>query len=178
MASIEVIQGPETGRTVQIAGDEVILGREGNPLRLTDGTVSRQHARLSCTDDTWSIQDVGSVNGTFVNGTKISKSVELNIGDQIRCGRTLLVFGAKTGTPAMDVDENGGLLEASIMASVPASDDSVIIPTPEAGVEAIGNLQFERIGQHIQVNAIAVINDSGKSAEFAAAAEAAKAAPL
>ncbi|MDK1032633.1 MAG: acetyl-CoA decarbonylase/synthase complex subunit gamma, partial [Planctomycetia bacterium] len=45
-------------------------------------------------------------------------------------------------------------------------------------VEAIGNLQFERIGQHIQVNAIAVINDSGKSAEFALAAEAAKAAPL
>ncbi|MDP6379788.1 MAG: acetyl-CoA decarbonylase/synthase complex subunit gamma, partial [Phycisphaerae bacterium] len=45
-------------------------------------------------------------------------------------------------------------------------------------IEAISGLQFERIGQHIQVNAIAVMNESGKADAFAAAAEAAKAAPL
>jgi len=143
MASIEVIQGPETGRVLQLAGNEATIGRGQTTLRLSDGTVSRQHARLFQRDGQWVIEDVGSANGTFVNGVRLTRPAPLKAGDQIRCGRTLLVFGPRRDEPAppLDVDANGQLLEASIMASVPASDDSVIIPTPEAGAEAIDTLR-------------------------------------
>ena len=144
MVSIEIIQGPDQGRIVQLTGSEAVIGRQSEALRLTDGTVSRQHARLTQRNGRWSIEDMGSVNGTFVNGVKVATITRLHRGDQIRCGRTLLVFGARGegGTPLLEVDENGGFLEASIMASVPASEDSIIIPTPEAGAEAIDNLRI------------------------------------
>jgi two-component system NtrC family sensor kinase len=143
MVSIHIIQGPDQGRTVQVSGTEATIGRQSETLRLSDGTVSRQHARLTQRDGEWSIEDTGSVNGTFLNSVKITRASRVHVGDQIRCGRTLLVFGGRgdTRTPPLDVGEDGGFLEASIMASVPASDDSVIIPTPEAGAEAIENLR-------------------------------------
>ena len=144
MVTIEIIQGPEKGRTFQVAGEQALIGRQSDTLRLTDSAVSRQHARLGQSNGSWIIEDIGSVNGTFLNGVKLAKPTRVHMGDQIRCGRTLLVFGGRSGgtAPPMDVDANGGFLEASIMASVPASDDSVILPTPEAGAEAIGNLRI------------------------------------
>jgi len=142
MASIEVIQGPDKGRTIPLRDHEAMIGREGEALRLSDSTVSRRHARLSRQDGQWFIEDLGSANGTFVNSARISRPARLHVGDQIRCGQTLLVFGGPMPhAPPLDVDEDGGFLEATIRASVPANDDSVIIPTPEAGAEAIGTLR-------------------------------------
>ena len=143
MASVEVIQGPDKGRVFELGDDETIIGRQSDAVPLSDGTVSRQHARLSPQDGAWLIEDVGSVNGTFLNGVRITHPTRLHLGDQIRLGRTLLVFAAGEGpAPRMDVDENGRLVEASIMATVPASADSVVIPTPEAGAEAIESVRI------------------------------------
>ncbi|HET6430240.1 MAG TPA: ATP-binding protein [Phycisphaerae bacterium] len=142
MASIEVIQGPDKGRTIPLRDSEALIGREGDTLRLSDSTVSRRHARLSREKGRWFIEDLGSANGTFLNSARITRPARLHVGDQIRCGQTLLVFGGPMPhAPPMDVDENGGFLETTIRASVPANDDSVIIPTPEAGAEAIGTLR-------------------------------------
>jgi len=143
MVSVEVIQGTDKGRTFRLDDDEQTVGRESPTVPLTDGTVSRHHARLSHRNGTWTIEDLGSVNGTFLNGVRVNKPLPVTAGDQIRVGRTLLVFGSGAAAAAapLDVDENGRFLEASITATVPASDDSVIIPTPEAGAEAIGTLR-------------------------------------
>ncbi len=143
MASVEVIQGPDKGRSFELGDGEALIGRQSKDIPLTDGTISRNHAHLRGDGGTWTIEDVGSVNGTYVNGVRVSRASRLHLGDQIRCGRTLLVFGgAKAATPQLDVDESGGLVEASIMARVPAADDSVVIPTPEAGAEAIENIRI------------------------------------
>jgi len=142
MVSMEVIQGTDKGRVFRLDEDEQIVGRESPTVPLTDSTVSRQHARLSHRNGTWMIEDLGSVNGTFLNGLRVNKPLPMSAGDQIRVGRTLLVFGSGAAAAApLDVDENGQFLEASITATVPASGDSVIIPTPEAGAEAIGTLR-------------------------------------
>ncbi len=144
MITVEVIQGPEKGRVIDVPdAGETVIGRESEEFALADSTVSRRHSQLARVDGHWEIDDLGSANGTFVNGIKIGKTTRLYTGDQIRCGNTLMVFeGAPGETPSLDLDENGQMLDAAIVATVPSSDDSVIIPTPEAGAEAIDNLRL------------------------------------
>ncbi len=144
MVSIEVIQGPDKGKVFEVSQSDTVIGRESDGTPLTDGTVSRRHARLVEVNGHWEIADDGSANGTFVNGIRITKPTRLHTGDQIRCGATLLVFEAVAGGAGarLDVDENGRFMEAAIVATVPSSDDSVVLPTPEAGAEAIDNLRI------------------------------------
>ena len=68
----------------------------------------------------------------------------LQQGDQIRVGSTLLVFGGAgpAASRGLDLDEDGRLVDSAIIATVPSNEDSVIVPTPEAGVQAIGNLRI------------------------------------
>ena len=63
------------------------IGRDpGNGLRLSHDTVSRAHAELSMRDGLWVIRDLGSTNGTTVNGRRVSGSAVVRDGDQIGFG--------------------------------------------------------------------------------------------
>ena len=147
MATIHVIQGPDKGRRFELANQgENVVGRRDSSIELSDNTVSRQHFRLTRDGGNWRLDDLGSANGTFLNGVRVGKSMPVQPGDQIRCGRSLLVFAkgdeAAPGMGGVDLDDEGRLVDAAIVATVPSSEDSVIIPTPEAGAEAIGNLRI------------------------------------
>ncbi len=143
MPSIQVIQGPDKGRTFQIIDGENVIGRQAEEVPLGDGTVSRYHARLARRNGAWMLEDLGSANGTYLNGERLEKAGEVTRGDQIKCGATLLVFGQDDEVPAsVDVDENGQLVDAAIVATVPSNEDSVIIPTPQAGADAIDALRI------------------------------------
>lgn len=143
MASILVIQGPDKDRPFDLYDGENIIGRQNCAVKLTDKTVSRRHAKLTPRDGTWMIEDLGAANGTYLNGVKLGRPLLVNRGDQIRCGSTLLVFGGGRPTePGLDLDENGSLIDAAIVATVPSNEDSVVIPTPEAGAEAIENIRI------------------------------------
>lgn len=143
MASVKIIQGPDKDRTFELHEDENVIGRQSGPVTLTDGTVSRRHSRIKSSGEDWVLDDMGSANGTYLNGVKVKRSVTIHTGDQIRCGATLLIFtGSGERIASVDVDENGSLVDAAIVATIPSSEDSVIIPTPEAGEQAIGNLRI------------------------------------
>jgi len=141
VASIQVIQGADKGRTFELREGENIIGRQSRSVRITDGTVSRHHAKLWPENGTWLIEDLGSGNGTYVNGVRLSGPYEVHRGDQIRCGSTLLVFEG-TEAASVDVDEEGNLVDAAIVARLPSNEDSIIIPTPEAGAQAIDSLRI------------------------------------
>lgn len=144
VATIHVIQGPDKGRSYELLPEENIIGRLSETVQLSDGTVSRRHSRLVAQDGVWQIEDLGSANGTFVNGVKLRRPHDLKQGDQIRVGGTLLVFGGPGPRPVtggVQIDEESALVDSAIMATVPSNEDSVILPTPEAGAEAIGNLR-------------------------------------
>jgi signal transduction histidine kinase len=150
LASVLVIQGPDKGRNFELVDGENVIGRQSPTVQLGDGTVSRQHARVQRQGEAWTIEDLGSANGTYVNGIRIKAPTRLKRGDQIRTGSSLLVFGGAPAPPApLDVDEEGRLVDAAIVARVPSNEDSVIIPTPEAGKAAIGNLRiiYDLIGE-------------------------------
>ena len=70
-----------------------VLGRyAGCPVDLNpDALVSRQHARLDYQAGQWVITDLGSDNGTFVNGQQVS-SQALQLGDEVRVGNTQMRF--------------------------------------------------------------------------------------
>jgi signal transduction histidine kinase len=142
--SVQVIQGPDKGRTFELRDGENTIGRWGCTVGLTDRTVSRQHARIALSDGQWLLEDLGSANGTHLNGVPLNRPGAVHRGDQIKCGSTLLVFGGKDSAlrATVDVDENGRLIDAAIVATVPSNEDSVVIPTPEAGERAIGNLRI------------------------------------
>jgi pSer/pThr/pTyr-binding forkhead associated (FHA) protein len=66
------------------------IGREDCEITLTDTEVSRRHARIRALDDALAIEDLGSTNGTSVNGERIMGLVELKDGDTITMGNSAL----------------------------------------------------------------------------------------
>ncbi|GAA3867740.1 DUF1707 and FHA domain-containing protein [Streptomyces sedi] len=63
------------------------IGRAaGSGLRLNDSSVSRYHAQLRGTPTGWTLRDLGSANGTWVNGRRVADNVPVRPGDQVRFG--------------------------------------------------------------------------------------------
>ena len=79
------------GRSIPVT-DALVVGRGADvDLRLVDAAVSRRHARLSVTDATVMLEDLGSTNGTFVNGRKVDAAA-LRDGDRLTFGSSTVVF--------------------------------------------------------------------------------------
>ncbi len=70
------------------------LGREGCDVVIPDAQASRRHAEIVCEGGTWVLSDLGSTNGTFVNGYRVQGSRNLQPGDKIRIGAIIMTFGA------------------------------------------------------------------------------------
>lgn len=141
MATLFVLQGPDKGRQLRTDDDVVLIGRGSSQVPLTDQTVSRRHAELRSSDNGWSLVDLNSANGTYINGVRLTKPVRLKHGDQIRVGSTLLVYGGDESiqqftrgnipTDLVALDAGSLSVDASIMASVASNEDSVIMAAPE-----------------------------------------------
>jgi pSer/pThr/pTyr-binding forkhead associated (FHA) protein len=69
------------------------LGRdETNHMVLADASVSKRHAKISFDDGQFYLEDVGSVNGTFLNGERVAARTRLRPGDLLRLGTVILRF--------------------------------------------------------------------------------------
>lgn len=91
---LRVERGSEPGRvfTLPTVGDS-FLGRSNTcAVPIAGGKISRQHAKLYVLEQTVWVEDLGSRNGTAVNGRRIEGPTPLSPGDQIRIGRTWLAF--------------------------------------------------------------------------------------
>ena len=81
--------------------DEVSIGRvAGNDVVLANATVSSRHARLSRENGSWLVRDVGSTNGTFVNGQRIDSPVPLREGDELAVGQFRIRLASGKEAPA------------------------------------------------------------------------------
>jgi ABC transport system ATP-binding/permease protein len=90
---VVIVEGGSPGTRLSLDG-QLVLGREvDGPGRLAeDGRISRRHARLSKGEDgRIVVEDLGSANGTFLNGRRIGGPTAVSAGDEIRLGRTVLV---------------------------------------------------------------------------------------
>lgn len=92
-AMLIILAGPGKGSRFLIDSDEVNIGREpGNEIFLDDITVSRKHAKLK-KKGTFIVEDLNSLNGTYINANSISKS-SLKNGDELQVGKYRLTFFA------------------------------------------------------------------------------------
>jgi hypothetical protein len=96
----EVVTLTVDGRTVPLNADRVAVGRSREcDVRIDDGNVSRRHAELTRGGDGgWSIVDLGSTNGTEVNGRRVSRRTQLEDGDRIVIGGSELVFAREASS--------------------------------------------------------------------------------
>jgi pSer/pThr/pTyr-binding forkhead associated (FHA) protein len=107
-ARLEVVAGKATGMSLVVDG-ELVIGRQaqGAGRLADDDEISRTHARVALDASGFcSIEDLGSTNGTFVNGLQISGARTLSEGDTIELGGTTLVV-REISTPATQPARGG-----------------------------------------------------------------------
>ena len=142
-----VLQGPDKGRRFELPDAPTIVGRDSKQLPLSDNTASRRHCEISPNGDDWLLKDLGSANGTYVNGQRVERVVTLKIGDQVRVGRTILALG---GAPGINKGSTKNVtlagadlgMESSIMHALPSSEDSMVLAVPEPAQAAVTNLKM------------------------------------
>jgi len=85
-----VLDGAGKGDTVPLRG-EIVVGRAADAtLDLNDDYASGEHARFYRDEESWIVADLGSTNGTIVNGLRITRPTRVGDGDIVRIGRTNL----------------------------------------------------------------------------------------
>jgi pSer/pThr/pTyr-binding forkhead associated (FHA) protein len=97
-ALLVVQRGPGSGSRFLLDADVVTAGRHpDSEIFLDDVTVSRRHAEFHRSGDAFTVSDVGSLNGTYVNRDRIDR-VQLTDGDEVQIGKYRLVFFAGHAT--------------------------------------------------------------------------------
>ncbi len=96
MPRLVIKQGKGVGRDHALGAAPCVVGRDAASAQfvLDDHLVSRRHFQVLQDDGTWYVEDLGSTNGTLLNGTK-AKRGRLTDGDTIRAGETDLTFVQK-----------------------------------------------------------------------------------
>lgn len=86
-----LLDGQLAGTVVPLSAAGVTIGRAAdNTVVLEDDYVSNQHARIYPSNDEWIIEDLGSTNGCWLNGVRVVRPTQLQVGAKLKIGRTTL----------------------------------------------------------------------------------------
>jgi pSer/pThr/pTyr-binding forkhead associated (FHA) protein len=89
MATLRVTSGPRAGETIEVTG-ELVIGRHEADLAIDDPEISRRHAVVRSVGVGLELEDLGSRNGTFVDGERVERPVLLRGGAKISLGGTVI----------------------------------------------------------------------------------------
>lgn len=128
-----VKSGGAEPKTYRMTNDEMVIGRlKGCGLRVPSASVSRRHCRLKCADGIVRVEDLGSANGTLVNGTSVNRSA-LRPGDRLTIGP--VTFEVQYALTPEAVDQLLHEDEAPVVA--PSDEESlVVLERPDAAAVA------------------------------------------
>ena len=140
MSRLILTKGADEGRQFELTLPVHTVGRDSNSsIRLHDTEVSRRHAEFRLVDGEYTLVDVGSANGTFVNGQQIQEA-HLQAGDRIQIGQTVLVYsaGRADAQESSDLADRVSLisrhdmeLSSAIIKTIAESEGSRILAQPE-----------------------------------------------
>jgi predicted component of type VI protein secretion system len=118
--------GPTPGAAFTLEGDQLTIGRDSaNEIVINDAEVSRRHARLTFQGGKYVLEDLGSTNGTFVNGQRLAGPRVLKAGEVVSFGeKIVLVFEATT------FDAGATVISPRAAAAVPSVQRPLTPPPP------------------------------------------------
>ena len=90
-SQVVIVEGGNKGETISLDQAPLLIGRGNDAaIRLDDDYVSTRHARIASSGDQWYVEDLGSTNGTYVGSSRISQATAIQLGTQVRIGKTIL----------------------------------------------------------------------------------------
>ena len=125
--------GPTPGATYSLEGDQIIIGRDSaNGVTINDSEISRKHARLTFQGGKYVLEDLGSTNGTFVNGQRLAGPAVLRSGDVVSLGEQIvLMFDVLSADAGATVVAARKSVPAPVMsAPVMPAQAQVAVPPP------------------------------------------------
>jgi len=124
--------GPNVGKVYPLEAPEISIGRESsNTIAINDAEVSRKHAKLELRGSAYVIQDLGSTNGTFVNGQRISGIQVLNSGDTVSLGEGIMLqFEAAYDPNATMISSSARAARTAAPMQRPAPAPAPVPPPP------------------------------------------------
>ncbi len=138
-----ILNGPQQGRELMVNKDLFTIGAGAhNDLILEDSTISKRHCEIALNTDGYQIRDIGSTNGTIVQGVKITSAM-LESGVEIQLGKTRLIFCPLQEAATIPLSRNeafGAMLGRSMamrrvfaVAETYAPTDATVMITGETG---------------------------------------------
>src|SRR5438132_9792285 len=122
MPSLVFLAGPIAGRRYKLGEGEYVIGRRSDcQIFVPDMRVSRQHARLWKDGESWTLEDLGSNNGTFINGVKVQQATSLRHDDEIMIANNRIRVEARDTTA-----DSGKFPEGQAVTIVDAGASSII----------------------------------------------------
>jgi phosphoserine phosphatase RsbU/P len=106
MAALVTMKGPNPGQRFALERGGTLIGRQPDAaVYLESLAVSRQHARVGCDGDAWFVEDLGSSNGTFVNGARVHARTPLTERDLLQIGPYVLSLRAESEEHPPEADQ-------------------------------------------------------------------------
>jgi putative ABC transport system ATP-binding protein len=165
------------GQALALAGDRLEIGRApSSDIVLDDITISRTHARLERLPQGWLLIDLGSSNGTWVNGQRLTAPALLRDGDAIAFGRLVVTFraGGAASPPAgqtllvrRQADRflvEGGRRPADLLAPRPVGPPLIVVQNVSKSYRTSAGLQQVLRGVSLTVHSgefVAIVGPSG-----------------
>jgi predicted component of type VI protein secretion system len=161
-ARIEVVAGNAAGTWLDVTG-ELLIGRHADgPGRLgNDEEISRYHARVSLdAGELCAVEDLGSTNGTFVNGLRISVPQTLKQGDRIELGGSTLVVrelpapaaAAPSGDSPAEAEGHATAERVAPAATQPEPTPEPTIPEPAREAEPTPPTVVPRLSLRLEID--------------------------
>jgi pSer/pThr/pTyr-binding forkhead associated (FHA) protein/predicted negative regulator of RcsB-dependent stress response len=181
---LEIVRGPKQGAWFTVAYQkEITLGRAStNSIMLEDNSVSRSHSVLQASGNEFTIRDIGSRNGTFLNGKKIQEEVPLHHKDIIKIGIYTLRFlqeatdepyeleSKEEHTPALEAEEapaeiavQAPEIEAPQELAEAVAEEELAVQAGTEAEAAEEKAEGEDLGPMISEEAAPVVVTTGRS---------------
>jgi pSer/pThr/pTyr-binding forkhead associated (FHA) protein len=126
--------GARSGERIEVL-DELVVGRENADVTVDDDEVSRRHLAVRPHDDGVELEDLGSTNGTFVDGARLSAAVVISESARVTIGETEIEIEVEVPEPEVDpsltrVRERPQVPDATVVRSTPVAPAPAEAPPP------------------------------------------------
>ncbi len=143
-ARLLVLSGERTGAQVTLKG-ECVLGRGQHvELRLLDAQVSRRHARIQRKGEHYVLEDLGSRNGTLLNGRRVEEPRRLTFGDRIQLGTRVVVLFCRYDPAEEEANHRQRLEALGRLGAGLAHDFNNLLGAMQSTLDFLAGLSGER----------------------------------